>query len=354
MNRLSHIRNHRLLSRASVFGSFLLVCFFAFSLSSIITQSAFGNAAGKKFKPIMLYVTGAQESDRDFIEMARKGAEKARKELKIEVTEQKLAENVDPTEFIKKVADDGYSPIIAVGYQNVVPVLNLAQKYPDTLFTVIDGLVPPVYPNVQSIVFKDHEGSFLVGMIAAYTSTNNHIGFIGGMDVPIIRNFGLGYTQGAKFVRPNIQIDVDYVGTTPAAWGQPDIAQQLAIKQYDKGCDVIFAAAGGSSIGVLRAANDKKKLAIGVDTNQNGVFPGRVLTSMIKRVDVAVFDTLKTSKEKRWSAGIKSLGLKESALDFSVDDNNKHLVTDQIVQQVLTTRERIINGLIDVEMYSPN
>jgi basic membrane protein A len=308
----------------------------------------------REFRPALMYVTGSQDNDRAFIEMARKGAERAQRELSIHFDEYRLPENEDPTEFIRNVAKKGYSPIIAVGYQNVLPVLTLAQEFPQTYFTVIDGLVPPIYQNVQSITFKDHEGAFLVGMIAAYTSKTNHIGFIGGMDVPIIRNFGFGYLQGAKFVRPTINVTLDMVGNTTEAWGKPDIAYDLALRQYNNGADVIFTAAGGSSLGVLRAAKDEDKYAIGIDTNQNSIYPGHVLTSLVKRVDKVIFDSLKQTQMGNWEPGIKMLGLKESALDFSVDENNKEMITQDLIDQVLITRERIINGLIDVEAYSPN
>ncbi len=335
----------------------VLACALVFS--GIFTSSAFAlsptDAQDKeRFKPALLYVTGKQDSERAFINMAREGASRAKNELGISFEEYRLPENEDGTAFIRAIAEKGYSPIVAVGYQNVLPVLNLAQQFPNTRFTVIDGLVPPLYQNVQSIIFKDHEGAFLVGMIAAYSSKSGKIGFIGGMDVPLIRNFGQGYSQGAKFVRPTIQIQSDMVGDTPTAWSQPDVAYELATKQYGAGVDVIFTAAGGSGLGVLRAAKDTGKYAIGVDTNQNGLYPGHVLTSMIKRVDNAVFNTLKSSQTGKWEAGIKSLGLKEMALDFAVDVHNKHLITDDLVEQVLITRERIINGLIDVNTYSPN
>lgn len=307
-----------------------------------------------RFKPALLYVTGKQDSERAFINMAREGATRVENEMGVEFDEYRLPENEDSTAFIRAIAEKGYSPIIAVGYQNVLPVLNLAQQFPNTRFTVIDGLVPPLYQNVQSIIFKDHEGAFLVGMIAAYSSKSNKIGFVGGMDVPLIRNFEQGYTQGAKFVRPTISISSAMVGDSPDAWSQPDVAYELAKKQYDTGVDVIFTAAGGSGLGVLRAAKDSGQYAIGVDTNQNSLYPGHVLTSMIKRVDNAVYDTLRSSSDGKWEAGIKSLGLKELALDFAIDANNKHLISDDLVEQVLITRERIINGLIDVNMYSPN
>lgn len=327
------------------------------ALTPIIAQAdiSFPKVGTKReFRPALMYVTGSQDNDRAFIEMARKGAERAQKELSIAFDEYRLPENEDPTQFIRSVAEKGYSPIIAVGYQNVIPVLKLAEEFPEIYFTVIDGLVPPIYQNVQSITFKDHEGAFLVGMIAAYTSETNHVGFIGGMDVPLIRNFGYGYLQGAKFVRPTIDVTIDMVGDTPEAWSRPDIAYDLALRQFNNGADVIFSAAGGSSLGVLRAAKDENKYAIGVDTNQNAIYPGHVLTSLIKRVDKVIFNTLKQAQMGNWEPGIKMLGLKESALDFAVDEHNKHLISQDLIDRVLITRERIINGLIDVEAYSPN
>ncbi len=309
--------------------------------------------ASEEFRPAMIYVTGALESERAFIEMARQGAEKAKDELNIGINEYRLPENEDPTGFIRHVAEQGYSPIVAVGYQNVVAVLSLADEFPETKFTVIDGLVPPIYQNVQSVVFRDHEGAFLVGMIAAYTSKSQQIGFVGGMDVPLIRNFALGYEQGARFVRPDINIDSRMVGNTADAWSRPDIAYDIATSQYQAGVDVIFTAAGGSSTGVLRAANDADKFGIGVDSNQNGLYPGHVLTSMVKRVDKAVFETLRQAFQNNWQAGIKVLGLKEGALDFAIDQHNRKLVSQNVVDQVLTARERIVNGLIEVKQYAP-
>ena len=304
-------------------------------------------------RPTIIYLYSTNQSDRSFVDAARAGVERAMKELNITVDERRMRPSDDIYAVIKEAADKGASPIIAVGYQNVMPVLNLAERYPKTQFTVIDGLVPPLYPNVQSIIFRDHEGAFLVGMIAAKTSRNKHIGFIGGMDIPLIRNFSVGYVQGARYVDPAVAVDIDFVGDKPDAWSNAPKANDLALKQYESGADVIFAAAGGASIGVLQAAKSVNKYAIGVDSNQNGLFPGHVLTSLVKRVDIAVFDTLKTSSENRWSPGIKYLGIREGALDYAVDQNNRHLISEALIDQVATAKERIINGTIEVEIYTP-
>lgn len=315
------------------------------------TAAAAPNA--NRFNPAIVYLYSGSDSDRAFIDAARAGIDKAEREFGVKVQEHRMMGSENITATIKNVADSGASPIIAVGYQNVMPVLNLAERYPNTKFTVVDGLVPPLFSNVQSVIFKDHEGAFLVGMIAGKTSKTGHIGFIGGMDVPLIRNFNKGYIQGARYANPDIQVDVAMVGNDPSAWSNPDAAHALATQQFKTGADVIFAAAGGSGLGVLKAASETKHFAIGVDTNQNGLFPGHVLTSLVKRVDIAVYDALKTSHARSWNPGIKYLGIKEGALDYAVDQNNKNLISEQLIEEVATAKERIINGTIDVEMYSP-
>ena len=254
---------------------------------------------------------------------------------------------------LKRAADSGASPIIALGYQNVMPVLNIAERYPNTHFTVIDGLVPPLYPNVQSILFKDHEGAFLVGVIAGKIAKSGHVGFIGGMDIPLIRNFASGYAQGVRYANGSANIDSDMVGKTPEAWSDPDKAHDIALKQFKSGAEIIFAAAGGSGVGVLKAAQEANKFAIGVDTNQNGLFPHHVLTSLVKRVDIAVYDTIKTSHDGKWGAGIKYLGISEGALDYAIDQNNRDFLSPSLIEDVALAKERIINGILVVEPYSP-
>lgn len=306
-----------------------------------------------RYKPAVVYLYSGSESDRAFIDAARAGVEKAHKEMGVTVQEHRMVGTENITATIKRVADSGASPIIAVGYQNILPVLNLAERYPNTRFTVIDGLVPPLFPNVQSVIFKDHEGAFLVGMIAAKFSKSHHIGFIGGMDIQPIRNFSKGFEQGAHYANPRTEIDTAMIGTSSDAWSNPDAAYTLARRQFSQGADVVFAAAGGSGLGVLRAANETGNYAIGVDTNQNGLYPGHVLTSLVKRVDYAVYDALKNSYEGQWNPGIKYVGIKEGALDYAVDQNNKNLISEAMIEEIALAKERIINGMITVEAYSP-
>lgn len=311
------------------------------------------------FNPAIIYYLPAtpesdkQKTDGAFVDAARAGIEKAASEFKTPIAEYRVNANEDVTAAIKRVADSGASPIIALGSQNVVPVLTLAERYPNTQFTVIDGLVPPLFPNVQSILFKDNEGAFLVGLIAARTAKSGQLGFIGGLDSPLIRNFAAGFTQGAHQANPAAKVTISMIGTTAEAWSNPTRAYELAMEQYNKGVEVILAAAGGSSLGVLKAANESGKLAIGIDSNQNGVFPGRVLTSLIKRVDVAVYDSLKRAREGSWSPGLKYLGIKEGALDYAIDQNNRALIGSGLIEEVATAKDRIINGIIVVDTYSP-
>lgn len=339
----------RLLS-LSAFGFFTLACFLCTSLAH--AQKPDISPGAPVFKPAVVYLSAAKGIDNSFIASAIAGTERANRELGIdtELFVMKPEENI--FEALRKVAEQGYSPIIAIGNQNVLPVQNLADLMPKTRFSVVDGLVPPLYPNVQSITFKDHEGAFLMGYIAASVSKTNHIGFVGGMDVPLIRNFATGYEQGAKQVSPDIRIDIDMVGDTASAWNNPERAFKLAREQYDSGADVVFAAAGASSRGVLKAAQMYEKFGIGVDTNQNGLYPGYVLTSLVKRVDIAVYGALKSAKEGQWQPGLKMLGLQEGALDYAVDQNNKGLMKSELVEKVANIKERIINGIINVKSYT--
>lgn len=336
---------------ASRFFFYILATLMIVSIAAV--PEGLAETSTARFKPAMVYLYTGDDADNSFIATARAGLTKAAQEYNVTIAEHRVRSKEEISATIKRVADSGATPIIALGYQNVTPVLNLAERYPRTQFTVIDGLVPPLYPNVQSVIFRDNEGAFLVGLIAGKTTKMNHVAFIGGMDIPLIRNFALGYEQGVKYANASCTVNTDMIGDTPYAWGNPKRAHTLAIANYSDGADVIFAAAGGSSIGVLRAADDAHKFAIGVDSNQNNLFPGRVLTSLVKRVDIAVYDALRASHDGKWNPGIKYLGIKEGALDYAVDEHNKHLISEQLIEYVATAKERIINGTITVDSYSP-
>ena len=176
------------------------------------------------------------------------------------------------------------------------------------------------------MLFKEHEGSFLVGMAAAMSSRTGRIGFVGGMDVPLIRRFAVGYEEGAKHVNPDILVYRDMTGTTPAAWRNPAKGGELARGQFRRGADVVYAAAGATGLGVYQAAREAGKLAIGVDSNQNYLHPGTMLTSMIKRVDLAVYEAFKSARDGSWKGGVRILGLAEGGVGWALDEHNRSLV----------------------------
>jgi len=334
----------------------ILKAFSRFFLVALCIVPPLAHGADAPFKPklnpAIIYVYAGDEGDSAFINSAKSGIGRAERDFGISVSVTRMKADEDVKEVIRKVANAGASPIILLGNQNVAPLMDVVELFPASTFTIIDGLAPPLYPNVQSILFKDHEGAFLVGVIAARMSHSGFVGFVGGMDIPLIRNFAHGYTQGVKYAVPDMKVNVQMLGTTADAWSNPAKAKAIAQTQYREGADIIFAAAGGSSIGVLEAADEMHQLAIGVDSNQNGLFPGTVLTSLVKRVDVAVYDTLKNSHDGAWRAGIKYLGIKEGALDYAVDQHNRGLMSEQLIEEVATAKDKIISGKITVESYS--
>jgi len=207
-------------------------------------------------------------------------------------------------------------------------------------------------PNVRSIVFKEHEGSFLVGMIAAMKSGSGKVGFIGGMDIPLIRKFACGYEQGAKHVSGDTEVVQNMTGTTPSAWNDPTRGSELAKSQFDRGVDVIYAAAGGTGVGVYQTAEDSGKLAIGVDSNQNYLHPGTMLTSMLKRVDVAAYKAFKDAHDGNWTSGIQDLGLSDGGVGWALDEYNKDLITPEMRAKVDQAAADIAAGVLQVHDYT--
>lgn len=308
----------------------------------------------KAFSAVVIYDPNANLKDNAFNEAASQGVRRAVRDLGVNVAEVQVPTSAEREAFFRKQAESGVSHIIAIGFQNVIPAVKIAEEYPEVNFTIIDGVAPPVYRNVRSIIFKDHQGAFLVGLIAAATSKTGTIGFVGGMDIPLIRNFAQGYIQGARYANPKVTVVQTMVGTTNEAWNNPDEGYRLATEQFIQGADVVFAAAGASGLGVLRAAAEKGKFAIGVDTNQNGLYPGTVLTSMIKKVDVAIYETLKHAANGYWTPGIKYFGLAEGALDYSVDQHNRRILSQPVLEKAERAKKEILRGEIEVNIYNPN
>ena len=189
------------------------------------------------------------------------------------------------------------------------------------------------------------------GLLAGMASKSGKVGFVGGMDIPLIRRFQCGYQQGIKYANPNAELIANMTGTTPAAWNDPGRGAELAKGQFDRGVDVVYAAAGSTGIGVLQAAKDRGKLAIGVDSNQNYLHPGTMLTSMIKRVDLAAYQSFKSMQANTWRPGVSVLGLKEGGVDWALDQYNEKLITPEMKAKVEAAKADIIAGKIVVHDY---
>ena len=250
---------------------------------------------------------------------------------------------------LRNFARRGRDPVLAVGFQYASAIDKVAPEFPDTRFAIIDAVVDR--PNVQSIVFKEHEGSFIVGILAAMAASGDSIGFVGGMDVPLIRRFACGYVQGARHAKPGIRVFQNMTGTTGAAWNDPVKGGELAKSQFDRGAEVVYHAAGTTGLGVLQAAADAGRLGIGVDSNQNHLHPGHVLTSMLKRVDVAAYDVFDSARRGAWQSGVRVLGLEEGGVGWSLDEHNEALVTPAMRAAAEEAARRIVAGDIEVHDY---
>ncbi|MFB9355889.1 BMP family protein [Sneathiella chinensis] len=317
----------------------------AIAAAAVVTT---GMAQADEFKPAIVFDMGGK-FDKSFNEAAYNGAEAFKKDTGIDYMEFEVTQVSQREQAMKRMARKGASIIVAMGFAQASAVEKAAKEFPDTKFTIVDMVVD--LPNVQSIIFKEHEGSFLVGMAAALTSKTGKVGFVGGMDIPLIRKFALGYVEGAKYANPNAEVFQNMTGTTPAAWNDPTKGGELAKSQFDRGADVVYAAAGGTGIGVYQAAKDAGKFAIGVDSNQNYLHPGTMLTSMTKGVDVAVMEAFANAKAGTWQPGIKVLGLKEGGVNYALDEHNKGVLSQEVIDKLEAARADIIAGKIKVTDY---
>jgi len=306
----------------------------AFALTACLTARA---------EPAVVYDMGGK-FDKSFNEAAYRGIERWKKESGKPYLEFEIANETQREQALRRMAERGASPIIGIGFAQAAAMEKIAKEFPKLQFALIDMVVQQ--PNVQSVVFKEHEGSFLVGMMATLASKTGKVGFVGGMDIPLIRKFQCGYEQGAKFASPKTEVFANMTGTTGAAWADPARGGELAKAQFGKGADVVFAAAGGTGIGVYQAAKDAGKLAIGVDSNQDHLQPGTMLTSMLKRVDVAVYQAITAYKP-----GVTVLGLKEGGVDYAMDEYNAKLVSADMKKKVDAAKADIIAGKIKVADY---
>jgi basic membrane protein A len=304
-----------------------------------------GQALAQKGSPAVLYDVGGR-FDASFNQSAWDGVKRYIKETGDTVREFEIQNQAEREQGLRNLARRGASIVIAVGFNNATPVSVVAKEFPNTKFTIIDSAVD--LPNVQSVLFKSEEGSFLVGMVAALASKTGEVGFVGGMDIPLIRQFLVGYSAGAKYANPKVEVLSAMTGTTAEAFRDPVRGGELARDQIARGVDVIFSCAGSTNFGVFQAVKDAKKLAIGVDSNQNALHPGTIVTSMVKRIDIAVYQAMTEARNGTWKPGLQVLGLKEEGVAWALDDNNKPLITPAIMAAVGKARDDIIAGKIKV------
>jgi basic membrane protein A len=317
-------------------------------MSKFLTASAaIALSAGAALaEPAMIYDLGGK-FDKSFNEAAHAGAEQWAAETGQSYREIELQSEAQREQALRRFAEAGSNPIVMAGFAFASALEEVAPDFPDTKFVIIDMVVDQ--PNVRSVVFNEHEGSYLVGMMAAMASKSGTVGFIGGMDIPLIRKFACGYAEGALAVNPDATVISNMTGTTPAAWNDPVKGSELTKAQIAQGADVVYAAAGGTGVGVLQTAADDGILSIGVDSNQNYMHPGQVLTSMMKRVDVAVYNAFMDGADLE--TGFNVLGLSNGGVGYALDDFNAPLVDDAMKAAVDDAAAKIVSGEITVHDY---
>jgi basic membrane protein A len=298
---------------------------------------------------IGLVLERSGKDDKSFNASAYQGVKRAEKELGVITKTVEAPDNSAYESLQRAFAEKKFDLVIAVGFHQLEAVKHNAVRFPEQKFLLVDEDAKE--KNVRSVMFEEHEGSYLVGALAALHTKTGKVGFIGGMDVPLIRRFEMGYAAGAKKVNPKIEVISNYLGVTGEAWNNPPKAKELALDQYSRGAEVIFVAAGNSGLGVFDAAAEKQKLAIGVDSNQNWIKPGRILSSMLKRVDESVFDSIKSLKDGKFTTGLVRYGVKSKGVDYSMDEHNAKLVSDADKKVLEDLRSGIIQGKIKVPDY---
>ena len=301
-------------------------------------------AAAAQATPAVIFELGGK-FDRSFNQAAWEGAERWKQASGRPYLEFEIANAAQREQAVRRFAERGADPVVAIGFPMASAVDKVAAQFPKTRFAIVDMVVNR--PNVQSFVYREHEGAFLVGMLAALASRSGTLGFVGGQDIPLVRKFLCGYEQGAAHARPGVRVVSAMAGSTPQAWVDPVRGAELAKAQIAQGADVVWAAAGTTGLGALQATADAGRLGIGVDSNQNHLHPGKVLTSLIKRVDLAVQNAFSGVKP-----GVTSLGLKEDGLALAMDAHNAALVTPAMRERVDAARADIVAGRLTVVDYT--
>ncbi|HWV02612.1 MAG TPA: BMP family ABC transporter substrate-binding protein [Devosia sp.] len=297
--------------------------------------------------PAVIYDLGGK-FDKSFNEAAYNGAEQWKKDTGGTYHDLEIQAEAQREQAVRKFAQAGYSPIVVTGFSFADTLNKVAPDFPKIHFVQIDSVVDQ--PNVESVVYKSNDASYLAGVLAAKTSKTGKVGFVGGMDIPLIHAFFCGYKEGFMATNPKGQVFENYTGTTAAAWNDPVGAGELAKADFDKGADIVYAAAGASGLGVIQAAKDAGKMSIGVDSNQNYIAPGSVLTSVLKRVDNTVYDAFKN--DASFKGGTVVSGLAEKGVGLAMDDNNKPMITADAQAAVDAATKGITDGSVKVHDYT--
>lgn len=310
-----------------------------------------GGSGGAGIKVGMVFDIGGL-GDKSFNDSAYRGLMKAKAELGVAVQYIEPGDGSDRESALRQRAAKGDDLVIGVGYIFSDDITNLAKEFPKTKFACVDYNLPEgvgkIPDNLVGLRFREHEGSFLVGAIAGRVTKSKKVGFVGGMQIPLIRKFEAGYTAGVKQVCPDCEVLAAYAGTEPKAFSDPTKGKELALTQYGRGADIIYHASGKTGDGVFNAAKEQNKLVIGVDSDQFHVAPCCVLTSMIKNVDVAVYEAIKQAAAGQLAGGERELGLKESGVGFVYDANNQDKIPAAVVEEVKGLAKQIVDGTIQV------
>ena len=319
-------------------------------LLSLLACVLAASAQAAPYKVGLVFDIGGR-GDKSFNDSAYRGLERAKKELGIETEYIEPSEAADRENALRQLASGDDDLLIAIGFIFTDDVNRVAAAFPNKHFACIDYAIDPskpIPPNVLAIKFREQESSFLGGVIAARTSKSKTVGFVGGMDVPLIHKFEAGFKAGAKWADPKVKVLSAYAGVTPEAFKDPEKGKELALAQYDQGADIIYAAAGSTGLGVFEAARERKALAIGVDSDQYKDAPGFVLTSILKQVDEAVFQAIKTARDGKFKGGEIELGLKQNGVGYVYDEHNKDLIPAAAHAKAEEARKKIIAGQIKV------
>jgi basic membrane protein A len=321
--------------------------FISFLIISLVLLTLYPSFAQKKVRIGIVYDVGGR-GDKSFNDAAYAGLQKAIKLLKVEGKDLEPGPGgANREELLRTLAEQNYNLVVGVGFLFTDAITKVAKEFPNVNFAIVDGYIEGL-SNVSSLLFNEHEGSFLVGAIAGLMTKTNIIGFVGGMDIPLIHKFEVGYKAGAMYVNPKVKVLINYIGVTGEAFKDPVKGKELALAQYKQGADIVYHASGASGEGVFEAAKETGKFAIGVDSPQAWIAPGRIITSMLKRVDEAIYLTIKDVVEGKFKGGPRYFGLANGGVDYEYSEYTKPLIPLKVKNRVDVLKKDIIAGKIVV------